>query len=1379
MSRSRSHRQIRIRLGWIYAGIALVAVAGIGGSFVYQFQKSRNTQRILNDAIAFHQSGNLDRSIESYGLYLERNSKDVAALRTYASLLYDRLAISKSWIGPTVRALRELNRLQPEDKQTVERLVRLYLDLREFGLAEELARSLVAAEGDSPEAVLLLARACHGNNKSQQALKILTDAADHNPAEPLYYPPLIDLLDNVLHRDQDAEQWLRRGLAYNANAWEVQLVASQYFDHHGQFDSAQQHLERALELSPQARETLISGARFFTARSDIKRAGSILERAATCISPDDPEMLEVRKAYAISANDPELLVSVAGELQRAAETGNRAMVAQAAELYLRAGALPQADSCIESLEHESTQRLPKGVLDSLRGARALVVDQPYAALVLLESAVRLQPSDPWTLELLARTYLRTGAADEAADLYRRLVLLAPSPAVRLALARLEISNNRFDRAREALSSLHNATSSEVRQAKLLNVLMALSSSKSEPAPSVISELESIALTTPTNLAELEIMVHAMLRARRPAKAMDAWQAWPEISSTHNRIALDMGRQLVADADLDSARRVSQMLSNRDATCIESKLLTCELLAIEKGGDEAHYYVRECAGNSQELGELWELLSDKSSDPALKIAALTQAARLQPGNVMVRRKCLQFLDDFPAAQKVVDEIRALEGDSGIQWKLELASLLLRLDPSPEAAPRALSLLQECLATRSGWVAARGLLGAAYEKTGALSQAVESYRSALALNPDPGDFSIAFRLVDCLKRLGRFQDARAALATIARSIPESPDVQRLLTDQYIRNQDMPSAARLAQQVFDLDPNDESWAAMTTDLLLRAGQPARAETLARDALARHPDSATLVTSLAFSLLAQKKNDEALQLASQYSAEGKTAACDVLLARVLVEIGGADEAQTVLEAALVREPKNAALHATMADFWGVRGDRTRQIEFTRSSIQLQGEDPAQSLWLAAILASGSEHERSDAQAIVRNRISSQPDDPDALLLDAQLAMTTDPPESDRALSDLTTAVKDNPNALPIHKLLVAVYIQKAQLNAAADAVSAGLLAAPNDPDLILLSAEISQRQGDFERSMTVLRKLLERPNPPLRAVDLLTTAAVQMHQVSQAVEIIEGLNQRRDEENISLARLYEARGEIDKAKSLLQTVSQDSPALGDAALLRLFARQGDFDQIAKFATSDAMVMAGDLSNRLLAAELLASNAPAGASRQLGFEILESIAVKHPPVAPDARYRAGLAYLKQRDFVNAETMFLNVTQLAPLNPKAINALAWLYGEEMSNPDRGLDIIAKFEGAKGQITADLLDTKGTLLFRMKKYEEASQTLQKCLDACGYSPSRTSALYHLALVQRELGARVDAAANLKYSLQLNDRIGGLSPKQVEESRRLLNENMSNR
>jgi tetratricopeptide (TPR) repeat protein len=371
---------------------------------------------------------------------------------------------------------------------------------------------------------------------------------------------------------------------------------------------------------------------------------------------------------------------------------------------------------------------------------------------------------------------------------------------------------------------------------------------------------------------------------------------------------------------------------------------------------------------------------------------------------------------------------------------------------------------------------------------------------------------------------------------------------------------------------------------------------------------------------------------------------------------------------------------------------------------------------------------------------------------------------------------------------MLAAVQLQSGHLNAAAETAVVGLTLAPDDIDCLMLSAEIHQQRGDPDRSLVPLRRVLAlTAASPLakggiggvvpRALALFADASRQTHQADQAIDFIGRLSpeaQRPVAETLLLAQLFESQGDIARADALFSRALDDdehSPQTIREYIV-FQARRGAFDQVYALASQYRTEHPDDIETLAVAAELLGSQSPDPDLRLRGLEWLDDIAANHPDHAADARYRSGLCRLQRGDLVEAETMLLRASQLAPENPKPVNALAWLYGEELGRPKQGLTTIEKFLAVGGRPTPEMLDTHGTLLLRLKRFNEAREKLSACLATIGQSPTRTAATYHLGLVLLESGANSDGLTNIRLALEVNDRLGGLGKKEIQEAHRLL-------
>lgn len=1379
MGWTRRTNTSKVRLTWVIAAIAVVAATSMLGFFAHGFQKERNTRRLLDAARKAQLDGRYLEAIDNYGLYLDRNSADIEVLRDYTDLLCEQLPTNPRLIRPTVRALRLLNRAEPGDVLTMDRLTRVYMDVREFGLACDLARSWVEQCPTDSSATLALARALHGNNQNDAAFDVLRRASEASPGDARMYPPLVELLDSVLQQPAKAELWLQRGLRYAPHAHETHMAAFLYYENHEEHDSARKHLERAVEIAPDEFDVLIVGARFWIAQQELDYAREWIDRAAK-LNADSPGVLGARRALAINSADPQLMIEIGDALSRAGKKGDRTALAEAAELYLRAGSLEKADACMEEWKNAGLPAIAQSTLETLKGARELLANRPYQAIAHLEESMRGQPPDQWTLELLARAFLRTGSNDDAAEAYQRLAMMEPAlPGPRLALARLAIQSGRYELAAEHLNTMKSPDTRDLQQAELLRIRLQILRNQSLDLDKVVQELEAMASSAPADAAIVELLVHAFVDADRAGRAVDVWSSWSDRQGAWRDMGLDLSRRLVQFRDFARAKQCVELIRNVDPHCAPAQYMMWQIQLAEGRAVELQRESERTDLPPNDRGVLLEMLAENAATTEEKTRLLREAAGLRTDDLQIRRNLVRELTDDVAALEIVEEMRSIEGERGLQWKWEKASILLRSAEDRARTESALALIRQCLDQRPGWIAAQALMGFGLERLGALPEAVESYRAALALSADPAP-EISFRLVGVLKQQGRFAEADSALIPVARALPDSIDVRKLIAEKHIRQKEWAPAASLALEIMADDPDDPSWASLTADLHLRLNQPANAEEIARNALVRSADSVPLVTSLARALLAQQKTEEAVALTKKYSDTESDVAFDVLYARILLEAGRGQEAQDVLDAALAREPANAQLHAWAAEFYSAAGNHDRQIEFVRSAISLRGIDPTESLDLAALLIQGdSMTDWNTAADIIQRRLAAEPADVRALILSAKLAMRQNPSDLDAARAALSAALRVNPRLPAAHKMLAAIQLKRGELLGAEESIAAGLVGSPDDPELLELSAEVRVQRGEFQQALHPLRRLFAQEAASQRAVELLAYASSQTRQFDEAINLIRKMPSLTPQQTIVLARLYEDNNQLELAATLLEDAIADAPGVAMSAYLLFKSRQNDLAAVDQKATRYAASRPDDLISQLTAAQILASQTSDGELRKKGLAWLDQIAASQPDFAADARYRLALIHLQSGDFAKAEQMLKNAASLAPLNPRPVNALAWLYGTELEDAGRGLNELIKFEKSGGTVSVEMLDTYGALLLRLRRFEEAALKLSACLRLAGQSPIRASALFHLSLVQFDTGATQDALMNLKTAMQHHERVGGLNERQLDEAHRRLNSSTSTR
>jgi tetratricopeptide (TPR) repeat protein len=540
----------------------------------------------------------------------------------------------------------------------------------------------------------------------------------------------------------------------------------------------------------------------------------------------------------------------------------------------------------------------------------------------------------------------------------------------------------------------------------------------------------------------------------------------------------------------------------------------------------------------------------------------------------------------------------------------------------------------------------------------------------------------------------------------------------------------------------------------------------------------------TLARALIAQGRTAEAEARIRRAATEVGDGPHYVLLARVLSMLDKRDKAETMIAQAQAIAPRDPEVWAACADFWGSLSDRNRQIAASRKAIELRGDDPAQSLALARLLGpSGSPDDRAEALAIVRSRLADDPRDFAALILDAELALNSDPPDFSRAEASLERALAVDARSAEAYRLMAATNFRSGELEAASEAVAAGLAFIPDDPDLLLIAAELYCFHGEYLKAVTPLRHLLQvQPRHP-QAVRLLATAYTEVGRVDDAMAFVDELappEARTATELLIQARLSELAGDVSQAESLYKRANElDATSVAVLALAQFYARQEDYDEVQSLGLRHQSESPDDPASLAVIAELLGAQSSDEELRRTGMAWLEKLARDNPGIDADARYRLGMCHYRHRDFARAERELTKAAELSPQTPVPVNALAWMYAEDLDRLDDARAVIDRFLESGGTPDASLLDTHGLVLIRLGKLAAAAEKLTKCIRVAGQTPTLAAAHYRLGLVYLKQDNLPTAISYIKTALRLAQRLGGLTAAETERATELIERSASNR
>ena len=128
---------------------------------------------------------------------------------------------------------------------------------------------------------------------------------------------------------------------------------------------------------------------------------------------------------------------------------------------------------------------------------------------------------------------------------------------------------------------------------------------------------------------------------------------------------------------------------------------------------------------------------------------------------------------------------------------------------------------------------------------------------------------------------------------------------------------------------------------------------------------------------------------------------------------------------------------------------------------------------------------------------------------------------------------------------------------------------------------------------------------------------------------------------------------------------------------------------------------------------------------------------------------RLGKAYYDKGKPREAEKAYLKCLEITPGNHAALNNLAYLYVDDLNEPEKALPYVKKVIRLRPQ-DANVLDTYGWVLGRLKEYDKAKVFLQRSIER---DPELAACRYHLGWVLEQTGDKKQALNHYRLGIEL--------------------------
>ncbi|MDN4038016.1 XrtA/PEP-CTERM system TPR-repeat protein PrsT [Massilia sp. YIM B02443] len=840
----------------------------------------------------------------------------------------------------------------------------------------------------------------------------------------------------------------------------------------------------------QSTPTLLAEAKQYQEKGDLK-AALIQLKNAVAKSPDDANArLQLGTLY-LETGDA---VSADKELRRAASLGTNPEQV----LPLLARALQQQGKFKESLEELKPETVAKSApLLALRGDALLATQQPDAAKEAYQAALALAPNNGAALTGMARHAMLAGSREEA-ELYAIAATEkdAGNPDVWNFRGAMLRASNKPDEALAAYDKVIALRPNDVN-ARIEQAYLHINQGKYDLAK---ADIDAARKAAPNSLLATYAQALLDYSQGKHAQARDALQKVLKAAPEHMPSILLAGAvELNLGSLQQSEQHLRKYLDNDPNNVYARKLLAQTLLKSAQPRDAVAVLAPTLEKGNADAQLL--ALAGESYMQAREFGKATgyleQAAKLAPEAAVVRTSLgLARLNQGQPGPAIADLQRATELDpkspAALSALVEAETGLKHYDKALDAASRLQALQPDSPAPLN-------MIATVHLAKGDQNAARAALEKAVAMQPTY--FPAVTQLVRLDLAANKPEDAKKRFEALLEKDKKNFGAMVGLAELAMLQNRPEEATRLLEKAQAENPDAVAAAIKLGGHYLNTKQEQKALTLARNQLTQHPTNPDVLDLLGQAQLANKDAGGALDTYTKLiNVLPKSALAQMRLAQTQALLKNDSAAAEALKRAVALQPD--LLQARIAQIeLAIRRGRTDEALTLAREVQKEKPDAPTGFLLegdlhlamkkpnealaaydkafaiqptpglvvrsAGVLRQQGKH--AEAQARVANWLKKHPDDPQALMFQAEMHLAAK--QFKPAVGILEQIVKRHPNNVPALNNLAWAQQQENDPRALATAEQAYKLAA-NSPAVMDTLGWLLVEQGNVERGVPLLQK-------------------------------------------------------------------------------------------------------------------------------------------------------------------------------------------------------------------------------------------------------------------------------------------------------------------
>ena len=898
----------------------------------------------------------------------------------------------------------------------------------------------------------------------------------------------------------------------------------------------------------------------------------------------------------------------------------------------------------------------------------------------------------------------------------------PSAADLLASARSHLAKNEVEAARLQLKTLLQRQPDTAEARFLLGKLMLDSGDLAGAEAELRRALEG----GHAEATVLPLLARAMVGLGKGALLL---QQFGQVKLASAQADAELKTQLATaravDNDLAGARELVNEALQQAPDFAAALLLRARLTAADGDSAGALQQLDLLLARQADNADAWLL----KGDLLMRGAAGQRATDTAPATAAYRQALKAKADSVPAHAALIklDIARSDFAAANTQW--------VALQKAAPRHPQTL-FFEALLAEQKG----------DYKRTRELAQ--------LLLRGAPNDPQVLVLAGQAEQKLNSLTQAETHFTKAMQMVPKAPTPRRQLAQVQLRSGQAEKALVTLRPLLEADPPDAEALSLAAQAQMMLGNTAAADASLAKASKLLPDDPRLRTAVVLSRLAKGKDPAAISELKTIAAADKGSTADLALINVLVRQADLPGALTAINALAVKLPGDALPDQLRGRLALQRKDLAAARQAFEAALVKNADYLPALAGLAAL--DMADKQPAAAKARFEALLQRNPKHAGALMALAEIgARSGSTPEQTAAL--LARAVAADPTDARPRLLLADLHLEAGQLKQAMDVAQGGVVAMPDNADLLDRLGRTQLASGQAQQAVTTFGKLAalapKSALPQLRLADAHSannnrsgvSAAVRRaaelapdSPLVQQAQVNLALQDDKPEQALAVARKVQAQRPDDAAGFSME---------GDIEL-----RRRNWDAAATaLRKSAARKSPGDSAQRLHGA-LLAGKKPADADK-LAAEWRKS----HPDDLAFVLH-LGDSALASGNAAQAEALYAEVLARQPDNVIAMNNQAYVLALQKKP---GAVTLAEKALQKAPKSPAVMDTLAYTLAAEQKLPRAIEVQAQAVAAAPAAPQ-----FRLQLAKLHLQAGDKPSA--RTELQTLAKLGAAFSRQAEVS-----------